>query len=119
MLHFITGDRAVPAPYAIPAVAMLMLKIMSDDPGATFATGDNQGVESAVSLVALTAGIELPTVIESPRTEAGKVDWDARHAAVLADPNVKIHFVHSEPLSSHIGASLLAFADSGRVDFVS
>lgn len=105
MKHFITGDRAVEPSGAIVPVLCIMLRIAVGDPGATFATGDNQGVETVVIGAGLLANVEVE-VVTSPYGEDGKVDWDARHESLVQVDGLVFDFIHSDPLSSRIGKSL-------------
>lgn len=115
MLQFITGDRSVHPAMAMGPVAVAMLKLLKADPATTFATGDNTGVESAVALVGLATGIEV-TVVASPHKEDGSEDWDARHASLFDDPDVRVTFIHGKPEASRIGKSLIAAAANANDD---
>lgn len=115
MLHFITGDRSVHPLAAMFPVAVEVIKIMSTDKDATFATGDNAGVESAVALLGLAAGLEI-TLVASPLNADGSVDWDARHTSLANDPTVRVTFLHGDLLASRVGKSLVATFPEDRLD---
>jgi hypothetical protein len=113
MTVFITGDRSLDA--LNPGfVAVEMLRALAK--GEDIMTGDNGGVEAVVRTLAEQA--EFPViVVASPKNEAGYTDWDARHQG-LSD-EVRVLFVHSEPMSSRIGHSLVASLPEERVQMLS
>lgn len=111
---FITGDRSVDPVTAfgvtLPVLAGLVNSFGAD---VGFATGSmNSGVERAVRYI-------LPGVTEFPHvnTDEGYIDFDARHKQVIEDADYVV-FIHSDPLASRIGKSLVDIVPEDRLQMV-
>lgn len=99
---FITGDRQGFDP---SEVTLALLRAFAS--GAQVATGDNTGVEHTVRDVAQRAGVEV-NVLETPFNDDGFRDFPRLHESLKTSfDELDIVFLHSEPSSSRIGASLV------------
>lgn len=118
MMVFLTGDRSMPDEVALMAGASTILQIaiesvVTGNP-VQLSTGDNKGFEQGVRAIAGALGVELEVVPTGVDPDTHKPAWDTRHELVnlMAD---KVVFLHNDPLSSSIGASLLKQVDGDKV----
>lgn len=118
---FITGDRRTPSVLATALAGMAVVSaagdvtVNGDAEPIEWLTGDNEGLEAGVRDLLKVVGANV-TVIETPRNDENKPDWDARHQAVKAADVSNVVFVHVEPDASSIGRSLMnVFEEDGTV----
>lgn len=115
---FVTGDRSLPAPFALGAIAVILVKELRADNELTVVTGVNDGVEDAVRAFCAATDVPVEVVENGPAGENGKPDWDARHKPVAAYVD-HTFLVHGDPLSSSIGKSLAGALEDDKLTVVS
>lgn len=111
---FLTGDRSMNPLLAVQVAGQLVFEIAASNAIASLAgaepiaiaTGDNAGFERAVRDVLEGLGATPTVVPTGVNPDTDKPAWDTRHEVVnaLAD---RVVFVHTDPLSSSLGASLM------------
>lgn len=111
---FLTGDRSMNPLLAVSVAGQLLAEIGAANAIATLtgndpiaiATGDNAGFERAIRDVLEGLGATPTVVPTGTDPDTGKPAWDIRHEVVnaLAD---RVVFIHTDPLSSSLGASLM------------
>jgi hypothetical protein len=117
MKLFITGERSRRMmPVMMPVVAGMLVQVMqanwiaqaTDQPDARIeiVTGDNTGVEQLVRDLLAGLGAPCHVVPTGVDPDTQEPAWDTRHEVVnaLAD---HVLFVHTSPLDSSLGKSLL------------
>lgn len=108
---FITGDRSVDPLTAIPMV-LKALEHSGVQESDTLATGSMEfGIERAVRYL-----LRADQLVYSTNDE-GKPDFDGLFE-VVAKTFDKVVFVHSDPLASKIGASLVKVVPADKLVFV-
>lgn len=112
---FLTGDRSMNPVIAIPAAVQIIgevaatnavAKLTEADEHFEIVTGDNSGFEQAVRLVLEGLGATLEVVPTGTDPDTDKPAWDTRHEVVNARAD-RVVFVHTDPLASSIGQSLM------------
>lgn len=115
MKVFITGDRSAhPAMFGFAAIELLR----AVGRGETVVTGESAGIEDAVRQIAKQADIEIEVALDPPLGDNGKPDWDVRHKALAAQEDVRFVLIHSDPMDSRIGASLMRCVGDERLTIV-
>lgn len=103
---FLTGDRSQGPLPAAQIVAIVMQKVLADNPdGVHFLTGDSpSGIERAVRYVVPEGYV---TVVKYPLDAEGHQDFDAA-LSVLKDVVDKAVVIHVDPLNSRLAKSVVA-----------
>ncbi len=127
MKLFITGERSRRMmPIMMPAALAVITQVMHNNwvaqatgqPEARFdiVTGDNTGVEQLVRDLLNGVGAAYQVVPTGIDPDTQEPAWDVRHEVVnaLAD---RVAFIHTSPLESSLGRSLLQ-ACGDKVEFV-
>jgi hypothetical protein len=112
---FLTGDRSMNPAVAFPVAAKILGDIAVNNVVARLAgdeaqvveivTGDNDGFELVIRMLLEGLGATAQ-VIPTGVTDDNKPAWDVRHEVVNARCD-KVAFVHTDPLGSSIGQSLM------------
>ena len=114
---FITGDRSINPLLGIEAVGSLVSQIGANalvrGQTITLMTGDNDGVEWIVREFLASLSVKIET-LETPKLEDGTPDWDTR-SDTLENVCDQVFFVHSDPLASSIGKSLVAHVSEDKL----
>lgn len=117
---FITGDRSLPAPFAVGPVMSIMLENLfaaqRADEKLQIVTGDNDGVEAAVRYLVGELDEEI-AIVATPRDAEGKRDWAAR-ADALKQRGVKVIALHGAPEQSNMLKPMLGTEWDERFELV-
>jgi len=110
MKVFLTGDRSMPEPLALmtaaSTIAQVTMEAAAAETNVVFSTGDNGGFEQGVRAILKSLNVDHQVIPTGVNPETKKPAWDTRHEVANAACE-KAVFVHTDPLSSSIGSSLM------------
>jgi len=115
---FLTGDRSLdPAASLVLAastISQLGLEGAASGEPIELVTGDNKGFEQSIRSFCDALKIPYETYPTGVNPDTGKPAWDTRHEMVNLTCD-QVIFLHVDPQSSSIGASLFRTVEEGKI----